>query len=84
LAKRRKGRPKQRTPARARKPKPAKPVNPLAITPAGLADALAKSSGQPITAAMIAADVAAGAPANADGTLNLVHYAAWLVKQAAV
>ena len=27
------------------------------------------------------ADVDAGAPANADGTLNLVHYAAWLVKE---
>jgi len=23
-------------------------------------------------------DIAAGAPTNADGTLNLVHYAAWL------
>ena len=26
------------------------------------------------------ADVAAGAPTNADGTINLAHYAAWLVK----
>jgi hypothetical protein len=37
---------------------------------------------------MIAADVAAGAPTNADlptgqagGTLHLVHYAAWLVRK---
>jgi hypothetical protein len=26
-------------------------------------------------------DSAAGAPTNPDGTLNLVHYAAWLVKE---
>jgi hypothetical protein len=29
---------------------------------------------------MLKADVAAGAPLNADGTLNLVSYAAWLVR----
>lgn len=29
------------------------------------------------------ADIAAGAPTNADGTINLVHYAAWLVKELA-
>ena len=28
------------------------------------------------------ADVESGAPLNPDGTLNLVHYAAWLVKEA--
>jgi len=26
----------------------------------------------------VRADIAAGAPTNADGTMNLVHYAAWL------
>jgi hypothetical protein len=30
---------------------------------------------------MIRADLAAGAPVNTDGTINLVHYAAWLVKE---
>jgi hypothetical protein len=29
----------------------------------------------------IAADLEAGAPRNPDGTINLVHYAAWLVKE---
>jgi len=29
------------------------------------------------------ADIVAGAPTNADGSVNLVHYAAWLVKEAA-
>jgi hypothetical protein len=27
---------------------------------------------------LIEADLEAGAPANADGTMNFVHYAAWL------
>jgi len=30
----------------------------------------------------IAADLEAGAPRNPDGTISLVRYAAWLVKQA--
>ena len=30
---------------------------------------------------MLQADGADGAPLNADGTLNLVHYAAWLAKE---
>ena len=29
----------------------------------------------------IASDLEAGAPQNTDGTINLVHYAAWLVKE---
>ena len=29
----------------------------------------------------IADDLASGAPQNPDGTINLVHYAAWLVKE---
>jgi hypothetical protein len=31
----------------------------------------------------IRADLAAGAPANPDGTLNLIHYAAWLARELA-
>ena len=33
-----------------------------------------------ITEESIAEDVAAGAPQNEDGTVNLIEYAAWLVK----
>jgi len=36
---------------------------------------------RPVTAEMLQADLTAGAPANADGTINLVHYAAWLVQE---
>lgn len=36
-----------------------------------------------VTEAMLREDLGIGAPANADGTLNLVHYAAWLVQEVA-
>lgn len=51
-----------------------------------LADAvrvLTRLGGQPIDEASLQADIDAGAPTNPDGTLNLVHYAAWLVRQMA-
>jgi hypothetical protein len=57
------------------------PKNPAALSPADAATLLSRLSGRPIAAALIAADVEAGAPTNADGTLNLVHYAAWLVRE---
>ena len=34
-----------------------------------------------ITREQLLADIEAGAPHNADGTINLVHYAAWIVKE---
>jgi hypothetical protein len=36
-----------------------------------------------ISVDMLRADIAAGAPTNADGTMNLLHYAAWLNRQTA-
>lgn len=42
---------------------------------------LARASGTPIDGAMIEADVADGAPTNPDGTLNLIRYAAWLIRE---
>ena len=58
-----------------------KPINPSALELADAAQLLSKAGGHAITEAMLRSDVAAGAPANADGTLNLVRYAAWLVKE---
>jgi hypothetical protein len=58
-----------------------KPINPAALAIADAARLLAKVGGPSITEAMLRADVTAGAPTNADGTMNLVHYAAWLVKE---
>ena len=56
-------------------------LNPSALTPANLARLLTRVGGQPVTEEMIEADLAAGAPLNADGTINLVHYSAWLVRE---
>lgn len=56
-------------------------LNPNALSVANAARLLTKVGGERVTEEMIQADLAAGAPANADGTINLVHYAAWLVKE---
>jgi len=49
---------------------------------ADAARVLSRAGGSPITENLLRADIEAGAPTNADGTINLVHYAAWLVKEA--
>jgi hypothetical protein len=56
-------------------------LSPTSLTVVDAARLLTKACGQPVTTAMLEADLAAGAPANADGTINLVHYAAWLVRE---
>lgn len=55
----------------------APPGEPTAINPAALtAGQLARALG--VSAETIHRHVADGAPAGADGRLNLIHYAAWL------
>jgi hypothetical protein len=54
-----------------------KKLNPTALTIEKAAKALG------VGREILEADIAAGAPVNADGTVNLVHYAAWLVKELA-
>ena len=56
-------------------------LSPTSLSVADAARLLTKAGGQPVTIAMFEADLAVGAPANADGTINLVHYAAWLVRE---
>jgi hypothetical protein len=56
-------------------------LNPTSLSVADLTRLLTKAGGQPVAVAMIDADLAAGAPANPDGTINLVHYAAWLLQE---
>jgi len=58
-------------------------LNPTALPVAEAARLLSAVGGQAVTVEILQADVAAGAPTNADGTLNLVHYAAWLVREMA-
>ena len=58
------------------------PINPLALSIADAAKLLSTAGARQIRVEQIEADVAAGAPTNSDGTINLVTYAAWLAKQA--
>ncbi len=59
-------------------------LDPSSLSAEDLAKLLTKAGTEPITEDMIKEDIAEGAPTNADGRLNLVHYAAWLVKVKAV
>ena len=52
-----------------------------ALTVAQAAKVLSAAASRRITEDMLRTDIDAGAPVNADGTLNLVHYAAWLVRE---
>ena len=56
-------------------------LDPAALAVADAVRLLAKVGGQSITEVMLQADIEAGAPTNPDGTINLVHYAAWLLKE---
>lgn len=56
-------------------------LNPNALSLPDAAKLLSRASGQLITVEMLQADIAAGAPTNSNGTINLVHYAAWLLKE---
>jgi hypothetical protein len=58
-----------------------KPLNPTGLPLADAAKLLSAASGIAVTIEQLQADVAAGAPTNPDGTLNLVHFAAWLAKE---
>lgn len=56
-------------------------ADPAALAVVDAAKLLSAVGGQRITAEMIQADVDSGAPTNGDGTINLIHFAAWLVKE---
>lgn len=56
-------------------------LNPAALTVTDAARLLTKVGGPVISEAMLQADLDAGAPSNPDGTINLVHFGAWLAKE---
>lgn len=58
-------------------------LNPAALPIPDAARVLSRAGGFPVSEEMLRADIDAGAPTNADGTVNLVHYAAWLVREMA-
>ncbi len=52
-----------------------------ALTVAQVAKLLSVAGEHQITEAMVRDDLELGAPANANGTMNLVNYTAWLVRE---
>ena len=51
-----------------------------ALQPEMLINILRRAGSRLISAETLAADFEAGAPKNEDGTVNLIEFAAWLVK----
>jgi hypothetical protein len=58
-------------------------LDPQKLSTEDAARLLSRVGGKRVEESTIEADVAAGAPTNVDGTINLVHYAAWLIRQLA-
>ena len=58
-------------------------LNPQSLRLGDLARILSASGPTPVTVEMIQLDIDHGAPVNPNGTMNLVHYAAWLAKEMA-
>ena len=55
-------------------------LNPQALRLEDLARILSASGPRSVTVEMLQVDLDDGAPRNPDGTMNLIHFAAWLVK----
>lgn len=55
----------------------------MSMTPEQVATLLRHAGSEHLSVEAIRTDLAAGAPTNADGTLNLVAYGAWLVRELA-
>ena len=51
-----------------------------ALQPEMLINILKQAGSRLISAEKLSADFAAGAPKNEDGTINLIEFAAWIVK----
>ena len=56
------------------------PASSTSLSVAQVAKILSAAGGRRITEEMIQTDIDAGAPTNPDGTINLIHYVAWLVR----
>lgn|GEM_PF-825398 len=58
-------------------------LDPNRLTVEQAARVLSTSGRKLVTVEMLQRDVEAGGPTNADGTINLIHFAAWIVKEMA-
>ena len=56
-------------------------LNPQALSLEDVARILTASGWKPVTVDMVRDDIDDGAPTNPDGTINLVHYTAWLLRE---
>ena len=54
--------------------------NPEALPNETLIEVLRRSGSRMATLERLEADIAAGAPVNADGTINIIAYTAWILK----
>jgi len=52
-----------------------------ALSPAQMADIIGQACGKPLDIDQVLQDIEAGAPVDAEGKINLLHYAAWLAQQ---
>ena len=51
------------------------------ITKENFVTAMRRSGSSTLTLERLEADIAAGAPVNADGTINILKYVAWIAKE---
>jgi hypothetical protein len=57
------------------------PIDPNRLTVEQAAKLLSAAAKIRVSTEQIMEDLEAGAPRNAEGTINLMHYAAWMVKE---
>lgn len=58
-----------------------KRINLIALTKEQLVELLVKVGSSTFTRDTLESDISKGAPVNDDGTINLIHYAAWLIRE---
>jgi hypothetical protein len=56
-------------------------LSPQCLRLEDLAQILTALGPKPVTVEMLQADIDDGAPINRDGTINLLHFAAWLARE---
>lgn len=57
------------------------PRSPQSLRLEDVAEILTAIGPKPVTIEMLLADIDDGAPVNRDGTMNLLHYSAWIVRE---
>jgi len=57
----------------------AKRINIVALTRSQLVELLIKVGSSSFNMQVLESDIAKGSPLNGDGTINLIHYVAWLI-----